>query len=81
MLSLAIIYRSPEGRPLSVATVENRSILADAAAQAIGEAYSKADELAEQDPVLGRIQREEADKLRRVLSALLPSGLSAATVQ
>jgi hypothetical protein len=71
MLSLAIIYRAPDGRPLSVATVESRSALARAAAEAIGEAYCKADELEQRDPVLGRIQREEANKLKRVLAALV----------
>ena len=88
MLSLAIIYRrSPDGRPLSVATIQNRSILAHAAAEAIQEAFAKADELAEKDHVLGQIQREEADKLKRVLSALvgIPDAgigrLNAVTVQ
>jgi hypothetical protein len=82
MLSVAIIYRSPDGRPLSVATVENREFLAHAAAEAIGEAYSRAEELTLRDPVLGRIQREEADKLSRVLSVLLPvTDLTPATVQ
>jgi hypothetical protein len=55
-----------------VATVENRTVLALVVAEAIGEAYCSADELTVRDPVLGRIQREEADKLRRVLGALVP---------
>jgi hypothetical protein len=61
-------------------------MLAHAAAEAIQEAFAKADELAEKDHVLGQIQREEADKLKRVLSALvIPDAgigrLNAVTVQ
>jgi len=73
MLSLAIVYRPAGGRPLSLATIEDRDFLAAAAAAAIRESLAKAEELEASDPVLGRVQREDAEKLRRVLSALLPN--------
>lgn len=72
MLSLAIVYRTPNGRPLSVATIENSEILGRVANEAIDEAYAKAAELSLRDPVLGQIQRREADKLKQILLSLVP---------
>lgn len=71
---LAILY-APEGqKPLSIARVHDRDLLSAAAAKAIGEAEARASELMEDDPTLGSLQREEANKLRRVLGMLLPLG-------
>jgi hypothetical protein len=75
---LAILY-APEGqRPLSIARVNDRTLLAAAAAKAICEAEATAGELMEDDPTLGALQFEEAKKLRRVLSILLPTGTQSA---
>jgi len=72
---LAILY-TPEGhRPLSIARVNDRTLLAAAAEQAIFEADATARELMEGDPTLGAFQHEEANKLRRVLRRLLASCL------
>jgi hypothetical protein len=79
MFSLAIVYRSAAGRPLSVATIEDPRLLEEAATLALREAYDKADHISTADPVLGRIQREEASKLKRVLSALFSPRASAVT--
>jgi hypothetical protein len=69
--TLAILY-APEGRrPLSIARVNDRALLALVAKQAILEAEATADELMESDPALGTLQLEEAIKLRRVLTLLL----------
>jgi hypothetical protein len=70
---LAILY-APEGqKPLSIARVHDRSLLHAAAEKAIIEAERTATELMEDDPTLGALQLEEANKLRRTLSILLPT--------
>lgn len=70
---LAILY-APEGqKPLSIARVYDRALLSAAAVGAILEAEATASELMESDPTLGALQLEEANKLRRVLSLLLPT--------
>jgi hypothetical protein len=71
---LAILY-APEGqKPLSIARIYDRVLLSAAAEEAIREAEATANELMANDPTLGALQREEANKLRRVLVLLLPSG-------
>ena len=70
---LAILY-APEGqKPLSIARVYDRGLLSAAADKAIQEAEATASELMEDDPTLGALQLEEANKLRRALSILLPT--------
>ena len=69
---LAILY-APEGqKPLSIARVYDRVLLSAAAEEAIREAEATASELMADDPTLGALQLEEANKLRRVFSLLLP---------
>jgi hypothetical protein len=70
---LAILY-APEGqKPLSVARIYDRTLLSAAAAEAIREAEATASELMADDPTLGALQLEEANKLRRILSLLVPA--------
>jgi hypothetical protein len=70
---LAILY-APEGqKPLSVARINDQNLLSAAAAAAVFEAEQAASELLEEDETLGLLQLEEAAKLRRVLSLLLPA--------
>jgi len=72
-LMVAILY-APEGqKPLSIARVNDRSLLAMVAQKAIREAEVAASELMADDPTLGTLQLEEANRLRRVLSLLLPT--------
>ncbi len=49
-------------------------LLQKAAAAAVAEARAKAEELSQFDPILARIQLEEAEKLHRILRTLLPGG-------
>ena len=80
--TLAILY-APEGhRPLSIARVHDRDLLTMAAKRAILEAEAAAIRLMEGDPTLGVLQREEANKLRRVLCRLVrePGSKVAASV-
>lgn len=73
---LAILY-APEGqKPLSVARVYDRELLAAAAEKAVREAEATAHEIMENDPTLGSLQVEEVKKLRRVLRLLLPAGVN-----
>ena len=70
---LAIVY-APEGqKPLSIARIHDRTLLAAAAEEAVREAEATAAELMENDPTLGSLQLEEVKKLRRVLGLLLPT--------
>ena len=70
---LAILY-APEGqKPLSIARVYDRGLLSAAAEKAISEAEAMAIQLMDEDPTLGTLQREEVNKLRRVLGLLLPT--------
>jgi hypothetical protein len=66
--ALAIIY-APEGhRPLSVAKIQDTQLLGLVAKRAISEAEAAAVRLDGDDPVLGAIQQQEVERLRRVLS-------------
>jgi hypothetical protein len=69
---LAILYTGDAGRALTVARVADRGLLLAAAEAAIDEAQAQAEQLAEADPILGRVQHEDAERLRRVLGILLP---------
>jgi hypothetical protein len=68
---LAILYAPAGQRALSVARVHNHSLLAAAAEEALSESESVQAKLMGCDANLGALQREEAAKLRRVLSALV----------
>jgi hypothetical protein len=73
-MMLAILY-APEGqKPLSIARINDRSLLAAAANMAISEAEASANQLMVDDPTLGALQLEEVNKLRRVLCLLVPEG-------
>jgi hypothetical protein len=69
---LAILYEGGVGRPLTVARVADHSLLVAAAQAAICEARALADDLGETDAVLGAVQHEESERLRRVLGLLVP---------
>ena len=75
-VSLLLVYEVPGGRPLTVARVDNSSLLLDAAQTAILQAEQRADALSEADEVLGRIERSEANRLRQVLALLIPGVLA-----
>jgi len=73
-IMLAIVY-APEGqKPLSIARIHDRSLLSAAAGIAVREAEESAGELMQEDPILGSLQLEEAEKLRRVLSRVILIG-------
>ena len=71
-VTLLLVYEPAGGRPLTVARVQDRRMLLDAAHLAILVAEQRAEELAAADRVLGEVERAEAGRLRRVLSLLVP---------
>jgi hypothetical protein len=70
---LAILYAPDGQKPLAIARVNDRALLAAVAQRAIHEAEVTATELMEDDPTLGSMQLEEVNKLRRVFRMLLPT--------
>lgn len=71
-VSLLLVYEPVGGRPLTVARVDDRAMLLDAAQLAILAAEKRAEDLAAADRVLGELERAEAGRLRKVLSLLVP---------
>jgi hypothetical protein len=69
---VAILYEPERGRPLTVARVSDRRLLVAAAEAAIAEADERALALGDADAFLGAVQREEAERVRRVLAILVP---------
>ena len=72
MGSLVIAYQIPGQPAQSVVTVNDRHLLLAAARAALEEAQQKTDELAAEDPVLGRLQAAEVARLRTALELLVP---------
>jgi hypothetical protein len=71
-VSVLLVYEPDGRRPLVVARLDRRSVLVEFARTAISDAQARAMLLAGADRVLGDVQREEANRLLRVLSLFLP---------
>ena len=69
---LAIVYEPERGRPLTVARVADRRLLIAVARAAIAQAEERASAIAQADRFLGTVQHEDAARIRRVLTILLP---------
>jgi len=78
MGSLIIAYQILGQPAQSVVTVNDPHLLRAAACVALEEAQQKADNLAAEDPVLGRLQAAEVARLRAALQILVP-GFDSAT--
>jgi hypothetical protein len=74
---LYITLEPERGKPVTLARVNDRDLLVDAALLALQEAESIADEMASQDTTLGLLQRQEASRLRQALELVLPEIRSA----
>ncbi len=70
--TLEIVYRGQIGHPLTAAVVEDRELLVAVAKAAIAEAHEKADAMEEVDEFVASLQLEEAERLERVLTRLIP---------
>ena len=71
-VSVVLVYEPAGGRPLAVARVDNLALLLKIAQAAIGEAQARAELMARADDVLGEMQFEEVNRLKRVLTLLVP---------
>ena len=69
---LTISYTVPGQRPLSVATVEDATLLRQAARLALQQAEQHAEAVSEEDPILGLLQAAETRRLRAALEVLIP---------
>ena len=70
--SLHIVYESNAGRPLTAAKVRDQRLLVETAKTAIQEAFERAESVREMDEFLGHVQKEEAERLRKVLEIMVP---------
>ena len=70
--ALYITLEPERGKPVTLARVSDRALLTDAATVAISEAEKLADEMSDQDQVLGELQRHEVQRLRRALEMVVP---------
>ena len=72
-VALTITYRPASGRRVPIAHVECGDLITAAAEIAIREAYERAEAISSADPLLGRIEIEEAQRLKRTLAMLIPT--------
>jgi len=74
LLTVVLLYEPAtiKQKLFPLARVIDARLTADVARQAIAEAEARAAEFAGTDVVLGEVERAEANKLRDVLSVLLP---------
>ena len=71
-VGLYITLEPANGKPVTLARVQDSDLLLGVAAVALDEAEALADRMAEQDPVLGTLQRQEAGRLRNALELVIP---------
>ncbi len=71
-LSVLLVYQPSGAKPVAVARVDRRSLLLKVAATAIAEAQARAELVKAADLVLGAVEREEAQRIIRVLNLLIP---------
>lgn len=76
---LYITLEPERGKPITLARINDRDLLLDAALSALQEAEAEATEMASQDKILGELQRQEASRLRQALELVLPEIRSASS--
>jgi hypothetical protein len=70
--NLYITLEPERGKPITLARVRDRELLASAALIAVQEAESIAEEVALQDKILGVLHRQEACRLKQALELAVP---------
>jgi hypothetical protein len=70
-VSVLLVYEPPGGNPLTIARVNESSIVSEVARIAIQHAESRAEALAEVDCVIGELEQAEVSRLRRVIGLLV----------
>ena len=71
-ISLHIVYESGLGKSLTAAKTYNHFLIKQAADTVISEAYERANLMSGADVFVGEMQKEEAERLRRVLGIMIP---------
>lgn len=71
-VSLHIVYESRLGKRLTVVTTCDKDLIIEAAKRAIEEAYESADAMFAFDDIVAQAQKEEAERLKRILILLIP---------
>jgi hypothetical protein len=71
-ISLHIVYESKLGKSLTAAKTYNRSLIKQTADTVINEAFEKANFTGEADAFVGELQKEEAERLKKVLRIMIP---------
>jgi hypothetical protein len=69
---LMIAFRENNERPKSVAILEDPELLLQAALLALEQAEQRAAEAARSNPLIGKIQSAEVERLRATLEILVP---------
>ena len=70
--TLHLIYKSPIGKPLIAATVDDPRLITQVGKKAIKNAYKEAQAMHKIDDFVGQVRTEEAQRLERVLKKLIP---------
>jgi hypothetical protein len=78
-IRLYITLEPEHGKAITLARVNDRELLTNAAMAALQEADSMVNEMASQDQMLGQLQRQEASRLRQALELVLPEIRAAGT--
>jgi hypothetical protein len=71
-VSLHIVYEGSTDRPLTAVRTKNRELIRQVAETTVQEAFERAQLSGESDVFVGAIQKEEAERLQRVLKAMIP---------
>lgn len=71
-LSVVLVYEPECNHPVALAWIGSKTMIFEVAEAAIREAERRAAMFEKGDDVLGLLEREEADRLKRVLGSLVP---------
>jgi hypothetical protein len=71
-VTVLLVYETPGGSPLTIARVVDTRVITEVARAAVGAVELRADALSEADMLLGQVEWAEANRLRRVLTLLVP---------
>ena len=72
MVALHIVYQDDVGKAISAVKISDRVLLIEAAKKAIKEARERGKSLTKTNPLIGKFQREEAERLEKFLVVLIP---------
>lgn len=71
-ISLHIVYEPEHGRPLTTAQTGDRELIGLVAKKVVKEAFEKACSVGKVDSFLGKVQKEEAERLQKILCVMVP---------